>query len=44
MKNPDVPPFPHPPESICREFAENVSRVTVLVGVSASGFVADCCC
>ncbi len=29
MKNPDVPPFPHPPESICREFAEDVRRVTV---------------
>jgi hypothetical protein len=44
LKNPDVPPFPHPPESVRREFAEDVRRVTVLVGVSAGGFVADRCC
>jgi hypothetical protein len=44
LKNPDVPPFPHPPESVRREFAEDVRRVTVLVGVSAGGFIADRCC
>ncbi len=44
MKNPDVPPFPHPPESVRREFAEDVHRDTVVVGMSAGGFVTDRCC
>jgi hypothetical protein len=29
LKNPDVPRFPHPLESIRREFAKDVRRVTV---------------